>query len=69
MKAGRYGRVFTDGTGLIKDPRRIAQAAAADPAVIFAFDLLWLDGTDLRQRPLLQRKDALYRTLPANRRV
>jgi bifunctional non-homologous end joining protein LigD len=25
-------------------------------AVFFAFDLLWLNGTDLRQTPLIERK-------------
>ncbi len=29
-----------------------------------AFDLLWLDGTDMRQRPLLERKKALNELLP-----
>ena len=29
-----------------------------------AFDLLWLDGTDMRQRPLLERKQALIELLP-----
>jgi bifunctional non-homologous end joining protein LigD len=28
-------------------------------AVLYAFDLLWLDGKDLRQRPLLERKKRL----------
>ena len=50
-------------------PAAINRAAATDPAAIFAFDLLWLDGADLRGRPLLERKDALLRTLPANRRI
>jgi bifunctional non-homologous end joining protein LigD len=53
----------------IKNPARIRQAAAEDPAALFAFDLLWLNGADFRPRPLLERKDALYRTLPANRRI
>src|SRR5262249_36180863 len=30
----------------------------------FAFDLLWLDGQDLRERPLLDRKRALRRIVP-----
>jgi bifunctional non-homologous end joining protein LigD len=53
----------------LKEPKRIARAAATHPAAIFAFDWLWLDGADFRSRTLLQRKDALYRTLPANRRI
>ena len=53
----------------LKEPRSIAQAAAQDPAAIFAFDLLWLDGADFRARPLIERKVALHKTLPANRRI
>lgn len=53
----------------LKDARRIRYASEADPAALFAFDLLWLDGADFRQRPLLQRKAALHGTLPANRRI
>jgi bifunctional non-homologous end joining protein LigD len=54
---------------VIRYTPRIRQAAAEDPAVIFAFDLLWLNGADSRPRSLLERKDALHRTLPANRRI
>jgi bifunctional non-homologous end joining protein LigD len=54
---------------VLRHTHRIRQAAAEHPAVIFAFDLLWLNGADLRDRTLLQRKDALYRALPANRRI
>jgi bifunctional non-homologous end joining protein LigD len=53
----------------IKNPARVRQAAAQDPAALFAFDLLWLNGADFRPRPLLERKAALYGTLPANRRI
>lgn len=53
----------------IRNPARIRKAAAEDPAVLFAFDLLWLDGADFRPRALLERKAALYHTLPANRRI
>jgi bifunctional non-homologous end joining protein LigD len=31
-----------------------------------AFDLLWLNGLDLRRKPLLERKQALARILPRN---
>jgi bifunctional non-homologous end joining protein LigD len=40
-----------------------ARAAAAHPACLFAFDLLRLDGSDLRPRPLLDRKAQLRRLL------
>jgi hypothetical protein len=33
------------------------------------FDLLWLNGADFGSRPLLDRKAAVLRVLPANRRV
>ena len=34
-----------------------------DP-VFYAFDLLWLDGEDLRTRPLLERKRLLHEIVP-----
>jgi ATP-dependent DNA ligase len=52
-----------------RSPQRARMAAAEDPAVLFAFDLMTLDGADFRPRPLLERKAALFRLLPANRRV
>lgn len=39
---------------------------ASHPAVFLAFDLLELDGTDWRQRPLGERRAALERVLAAN---
>src|ERR1700722_13285181 len=35
--------------------------------IFYAFDLLWLDGDDLRGLPLLERKDRLQRLLDAHR--
>jgi len=32
----------------------------------YAFDLLWLNGIDLRSGPLLDRKQRLHRLIPAN---
>lgn len=54
---------------VIKKSDRIQRAAAEAPAALFAFDLLWLNGADLRPRPLLQRKAALHGILPGNRRI
>ena len=54
---------------VIKNPQRIRRASIEDPAAIFCFDLLWLDGADFRKRTLFERKDALRGVLPANRRV
>ena len=34
------------------------------PFCFYAFDLLWLDGKDLRDRPLLERKKLLRKLLP-----
>jgi bifunctional non-homologous end joining protein LigD len=34
------------------------------PFCFYAFDLLWLDGTDLRDRPLLERKSLLRKLVP-----
>jgi bifunctional non-homologous end joining protein LigD len=47
----------------------IKRAAVADPAATFVFDLLWLNGADLRDRPLLDRKAALLGIMPGNRRI
>lgn len=45
---------------VLRNPRRIRQAAEEEPGCIFAFDLLWLDGEDYRPRPLIEPKAALY---------
>jgi bifunctional non-homologous end joining protein LigD len=34
------------------------------PFCFYAFDLLWLDGRDLRDRPLLERKSLLRKLVP-----
>ena len=34
------------------------------PFCFYAFDLLWLDGIDLRERPLSERKALLRKMLP-----
>jgi bifunctional non-homologous end joining protein LigD len=39
------------------------------PFCFYAFDLLWLDGSDLRQQPLLDRKRALRKLLPLKPRA
>src|SRR5690606_14424597 len=50
-------------------PREIDALARELPAVYFAFDLLSLDGKDLRRLPLLERKALLARVLPKDGRV
>jgi bifunctional non-homologous end joining protein LigD len=54
---------------VLRDPQRIKRASVEDPAAIFVFDLLALDGADFRNRILVDCKAALHRLLPANRRV
>ena len=39
------------------------------PFCFFAFDLLWLDGSDLRERPLAERKTLLRELLPCPSRA
>lgn len=53
----------------MRSPARIRKAAAEQPAAVFAFDLLWLDGEDFRERRLLDRKAALYDLLGQRRRI
>jgi bifunctional non-homologous end joining protein LigD len=43
----------------LREPSEIAQYARTQPAEMFVFDLLWLDGDDLRETPLSDRKDRL----------
>ena len=39
------------------------------PFCFYAFDLLWLDGSDLRDRPQLERKKLLRKLLPRRARA
>ncbi len=45
-------------------PRDVAVASAGNPVTYFAFDLLSLEGRDLRRMPLRERKALLRRVLP-----
>jgi bifunctional non-homologous end joining protein LigD len=49
-----------DGLSLFDELRR---REAADTAILYAFDLIEHDGEDLRNRPFLDRKNALARLL------
>jgi len=50
---------------MLRRPEEVARAAAGGlRATYFAFDLLGLEGYDLRPLPLRERKDALRRLLP-----
>jgi bifunctional non-homologous end joining protein LigD len=50
-------------------PMRIADAAGVEPAILCVFDLLSIDGEDLRPLPLLDRKRRLVDLLPATPRL
>lgn len=43
----------------LREASEIEQSARARPAEMFVFDLLWLGGEDLRDRPLSERKEKL----------
>lgn len=51
--------------------RRISvdHASRTTPAAVFAFDLLELEGKDLRKQPLLKRKAALQKVLRGSERI
>jgi bifunctional non-homologous end joining protein LigD len=44
-------------------PGEVERIAAETPAFLYVFDILYLDGYDLRQVPLIERKAILRRTL------
>jgi bifunctional non-homologous end joining protein LigD len=50
-----------------RKPESIRKGAAEDPAAMFAFDLLWLNGEDYRHFPLTIRKAMLAHTLKGSR--
>ncbi|HKV53080.1 MAG TPA: hypothetical protein VJN94_00425, partial [Candidatus Binataceae bacterium] len=47
----------------------VEAAARRDPAVVFAFDALSLGGKDLRNLPLLKRKQMVENTLRGTQRI
>jgi bifunctional non-homologous end joining protein LigD len=49
----------------LREPREIAHWARVRPAEIYVFDLLWLNGEDLRDQPLSERKEKLRPLLRA----
>ena len=50
----------------VAEPSVIARLARSHPVVFFGFDLLYLDGRDLRATPLLERKKLLKEVLEQN---
>jgi bifunctional non-homologous end joining protein LigD len=65
-----------DGEIIVQDKNGLSDFAALRAAidgaphrlVMFAFDLLWLDGEDLRRLPLIERREKLHRLLPKDSR-
>jgi len=53
----------------LTDEGDIARRMAETPASYAAFDLLWLDGKDLRERPLAERRKLLKKILRRCRRT
>ncbi|MDE3166483.1 MAG: ATP-dependent DNA ligase, partial [Acidobacteriota bacterium] len=51
------------------DPNSIAHLSRSSPVVYFVFDLLYLDGYDLRDVPLAERREVLGRVLTAGGNV
>jgi bifunctional non-homologous end joining protein LigD len=47
----------------VREPRRVEALAKRIPVVFMAFDLLYLDGKDLTDEPLRQRREALEEIL------
>ncbi len=47
----------------VAEPSAIARLARSHPVVFYAFDLLYLDGRDLRSAPLIERKKLLQEVL------
>jgi len=60
-----------DGEIVCLDERGVSQfnrllSRKAEP-ILYAFDLLWLDGEDLRKLPLIERKNRLARLVQSSR--
>jgi ATP-dependent DNA ligase len=53
----------------MRKPISIQAASRKEPAAIFAFDLLELEGQDLRARPLLERKARIKDVLSGAKRI
>jgi bifunctional non-homologous end joining protein LigD len=63
-----------DGEIIVQDEKGISDIAALRAAldrephrlVMFAFDMLFLDGIDLRRLPLIERREKFRRLIPLN---
>jgi len=61
--AGRPSPQLLGQRRTLTAPADIERARAETPVKLFAFDLVWLDGTDLSAEPLEQRRSLLERTV------
>ncbi len=52
-----------------RKPMSVEAAMARDPAVVFAFDVLNVQGKDVRKLPLFKRKEILQRELQGAHRI
>jgi bifunctional non-homologous end joining protein LigD len=73
LRSLRVRQVVLDGEVCSLDPsgrtrfealQGVLRDGTASELVYFVFDVLWLDGEDLRDRPLVERKAILERILP-----
>jgi bifunctional non-homologous end joining protein LigD len=70
----RCRSALIDGEIIVQDERGISDFAALRAAidrephrlVLFAFDLLFIDGTDLRRLPLMERRAKLQQLIPVD---
>ncbi len=66
---GRAGFALIAPRIHVNDPNTIAHLARKSPATLFLFDLLYLDGWDLRGVPLSERKRLLSEILDVDERI
>lgn len=57
---GEIGAQDEGGVARFDNLHRAIEAGAYESLIYFAFDLLYVDGVDLRPRPLLSRKECLH---------
>jgi bifunctional non-homologous end joining protein LigD len=63
------GEVVAFDHGQTSFARLVRRGREPVPVFFYVFDLIWLDGRDVRPLPLLDRKRLLRETLPAGERV
>jgi bifunctional non-homologous end joining protein LigD len=64
---GELCSLKADGVSSFQDLQNALSAGRESQLVYFAFDLLWLDGEDLRSLPLLARKEKLAAILAGSK--